>query len=141
MAESDALRLYLITLRSRQNISQDKVADTIGMARRTYKAWELGETKDIKVPWAVRAIKFLGGSLEHLGILDTVSEEEGEKLALDWLALPPDQRNPLPEQNHHDSVKLTHVIERLRADAQHDPSVLDMVIAYLDGRRSSRPTP
>lgn len=36
-----------------------------------------------------------------------------------------------------DPVKLEHVIEQLRADAQADPAILDMVMAYLDGRRSS----
>lgn len=147
VSSSDAIRSYIMTLRVDQKISQDSLADAIGMARRTYIAWETGEIKDIKVPLVVRAIKRLGGALEHLGVLDEADEVAGRDLALRWLRLAPDQRAQMGriqakldrviELGEGDPLKLVEVINRLRDDVQHDPIILDLVLSYLDGRRSA----
>lgn len=148
VSESDAVRSYIRTLRSEQSISQDTVADAIRMARRTYIAWEAGAgIKDIKAPALIRVIKFLGGAFEHLEELDTATDTRAEQMARDWVHLTPDQKTQFKriqrkfrrviELGEDDPNRLEQVVERLRADARADPALLDMVMAYLDGRRSS----
>jgi transcriptional regulator with XRE-family HTH domain len=144
VSDSEVLRAYITTLRSEQRVSQKAVADAISMPLRTYQAWENAETKDIKLPLAVRAIQHLGGLLDHLGELK--DEEDAARLARDWVRLSPEQRQQVSrikakaqrviELGERDPAKMEQVIERLRADAQADPVVLDMVLAWLDGRRS-----
>ena len=145
---SNAIRAYITTLRAEQKISQDKLAGAIGLAPRTYKAWEKGTIKDMKVPLIIRAIRFLGGDFEHLGELDQVDTARAEQMARDWLALTKEQRaqairiqakfQRVVELGEHDPVRLRQVVEQLRADAESDPAVLDAITAYLDGRRSGR---
>lgn len=146
VSDSDVVRAYITTLRKEQHISQEAVAGAIPMALRTYKAWEGGSTKDIKVPLAIRAIKFLGGTVEHLWEMDIATEASAAQLARDWARLTPEQRVQASQfeakfrrviaLGEQDPVKLEQVIERLRADAQADPAVLDLVLVWLDGRRS-----
>lgn len=57
MAYSDALRGYLSHLREENKVSQKTLADAMGIARNTYIAWETGETKDLKVPLMIRAMR------------------------------------------------------------------------------------
>jgi transcriptional regulator with XRE-family HTH domain len=150
VSASDAVRVYIRTLRDAQEISQDTVADAIRMARRTYTAWEAGtEIKDIKAPALIRAIKFLGGAFDHLEELENATDDHAEQLARDWIKLTPEQRvqvgrihskfRRVIELGDNDPARLEQVVQRLRNDARTDPAVLDVVIAYLDGRRSSLP--
>jgi transcriptional regulator with XRE-family HTH domain len=148
VSESEAIRAYIMRLRTGQGISQDSLADDIGMPRRTYIAWETGETKDIKAPALIRAIKVLGGAFTHLGLLDDAPEERGRQIADEWLHLTPEQREQAERIQSKfervialaddDPARLEQVIERIRSDARSDPAVLDVIVAYLDGRRSSR---
>lgn len=147
MAYSDALRGYIVELRTQQGVSQKTLAEAMGIARNTYIAWETGETKDIKTPLVVRAIKYLGGLLDHLALLES-AEEQGRTVAREWLALSPEERQQLArvesklrrviELSDKDPDRLEQVIERLRSDARADPAILDLVMAYIDGRRSGR---
>lgn len=148
VVESKAVRVYIRALRSERDFTQDAVADAIHVARRTYIAWEAGNAiKDIKAPVLIRAIKFLGGAFEHLGSFDDKTEAQITKMARDWVALSPAEQAEATRlrqkveyvvaKGDDDPVRLGQVIQRLRADAQADPAVLDMVMAYLDGRRSS----
>lgn len=149
VAGSDALRAYISTLRSVQGYSQDAVADSIGIARRTYIAWETGETKDIKAPLIIRAIKLLGGAFGHLADLDEATEEEAERKAREWLKMTPEERAQVErihakfrrviEIGDQDPERLEQVVEQIRADARADPAILDLVLAYMAGRRSSLP--
>lgn len=150
VSASDAVRVYIRTLRDAQEISQDTVADAIRMARRTYTAWEAGtEIKDIKAPALIRAIKFLDGAFDHLEELENATDDRAEQLARDWVRLTPEQRAQVGrmrtkfrrviELGDNDPARLEQVVQRLRTDARTDPAVLDVVIAYLDGRRSSLP--
>lgn len=83
---SDALRSYIRTLRQERKVSQGALAERIGVAPRTYKAWETGGTKDIKAPFLVRAIRYLRGSFDQVAeISDNATSEEGAQMALDWL--------------------------------------------------------
>jgi transcriptional regulator with XRE-family HTH domain len=146
VSDSDVIRAYIVALRTEQRISQESVANAIGMAKRTYQAWENRQTKDIKIPLAIRAVRFLGGSLEHLEEIDQATEAEAERTARDWLKLTPEQKaqasriqskfRRVIELGEQEPEKLEQVIERLRADARTDPALLDVIIAYLDGRRS-----
>jgi transcriptional regulator with XRE-family HTH domain len=147
MAYAEALRGFISHLRKEQDVSQRALAEAIGVARGTYIAWETGETKDLKVPLMVRALRFFGVPLDHLEGLATVdTEEEGRELADKWLKLSPEERaqqerihtkfRRVVELGDKDPEKLEQVVERLRADARADPAILDMVMGYLDGRRS-----
>lgn len=147
MAYSDALRGYIIELRTRQGVSQKALAEAMGIARNTYIAWETGETKDIKTPLVVRAIRYLGGLLDHLALLDS-AEDQGRTVAREWLALSPEERQQMARiesklrrviaLGEEDPERLEQVVERLRADARADPTILDLVLAYIDGRRSAQ---
>ena len=148
VSASDAVRVYIRTLRDVQEISQDTVADAIRMARRTYTAWEAGtEIKDIKAPALIRAIKFLGGAFNHLEALEDASDAQAEQIARNWLKLTPDQQMQVGRIQHKfqraielgedDPARLEQVVERLRLDVRSDPVVLDVVMAWLDGRRSN----
>jgi len=149
MAYSEALRGFISHLRKEQKISQKALAEAIGIARGTYIAWETGETKDLKVPLMVRALQFFGVPLERLeAIGEAETEDEGRQIADDWLKMPPDERaqaerirtkfRAIVEIGEQDPERLEQVIERLRADARGDPAILDMVLAYMDGRRTLR---
>jgi|SRR5688572_5351769 len=80
---SDAMRAYVVTLRKGRGVSQDDLARKIGMAPRTYLAWETGEIKDIKAPFLMRAISTLRGIPAHLMRLSEEDQdvEHGEALA------------------------------------------------------------
>ena len=141
--------MYITTLRQAQNINQDRLAEAMGIARRTYLAWESGETKDIKTPLLIRALRFLGGSFNHLALLDGASEDAARTLAEDWLMRrsgaqqqhsdqPPGEVRRVIEIGIEEPERLDQIIDRLRSDARADPLILDLVLAYLDGRRSNR---
>lgn len=66
MSYADALRGYLSHLRKENKVSQPVLAEAMGIARNTYIAWETGETKDLKVPLMIRAMRFFHVPLEHL---------------------------------------------------------------------------
>lgn len=147
MAYADALRGYISHLRERQDVPQWKLAEAMGIARNTYLAWETGETKDLKVPRLVRALRFFGVPLEYLEQLGAAeTEEQGRQLAEEWLNMSPEQRaqasrieskfQKVIELSEQDPDQIIQIINRLRADAQSDPALLDTVIGYLDGRRS-----
>lgn len=149
MAYSEALRGFIAHLRRESKVSQQALADEIGVARNTYIAWERGGTKDLKVPLMIKALRFFGVPLEHLEALGQVdTEEEGQQLAAAWLRLTPDERaqearihakfRRMIELADDDPKRMEQVIERMRTDARADPAILDVIEAYLDGRRSRR---
>lgn len=148
VSEADAIRAYISTLRAGRGMSQDALASQIGMAPRTYKAWETGETKDIKIPRVLRAIRVLGGTFDHLEELDNATEDDAKRLAREWVQLTPEQQEQVTrlrskvrrviELSEQDPDRLEQVIERLRSDARADPAILDLVLAYIDGRRSAQ---
>jgi len=151
MAYADALRGYITRLREKQGVSQRALAEAMGVARNTYLLWETGDTKDLKTPLVVRALRFLGVPLDQLEqLVGAETEEEGQQLADSWIESTKEGRTKLAriedkfrrviELSDEEPERVRQVIERLRADARSDPAILDIVMAYLDGRRS-RPTP
>lgn len=82
----DAIRGYVIKMREHSKISQDKLADSIGMPQRTYIAWETGETKDIKAPFLLKALQVLGAPFAHLERLVDKRYEDGARLAESWIS-------------------------------------------------------
>lgn len=147
MAYADALRGYISHLREEKGTSQRELAEAMGIARNTYIAWETGETKDLKAPLLIRALRFLSVPLEHLEeLVDAETEEEGRALANRWLQFTPEQQaqanriavklDRVIELGEQDPERLIQIVNRLRADSQNDSALLDMIIGYLDGRRS-----
>lgn len=147
MSYADALRGYVSHLREGNKVSQRTLADAMEIARNTYISWKTGETKDLKYPLLMRALRFFGVPAEHLSKLaDLETEEEGRQLADSWLVMSPEQRQQVERiqtkldrviaLSEHDPERLEVVIARLRNDALSDPAILDLVMAWLDGRRS-----
>lgn len=146
VSESDAIRAYIITLRSEQHITQTAAAKASGLGDRAYKSWEAGDTQDIKGPPLIRLVRFLGGSFDDLESLEHADADAGRDRALAWLKIPTDQRSAarvgfrqIIELGEQDPERLRQIVERLRDDSRADPTVLDMVLAWLDGRRSFHP--
>lgn len=77
----DALRGFVIRLRDGRGVSQDKLADAIGMPRRTYIAWETGEIKDLKAPPLLKILQELGVPSLWLERLVDKRYEDGARLA------------------------------------------------------------
>ena len=147
MSYADALRGYISHLREENKVSQKTLAEAMGIARNTYIAWETGETKDLKVPLMIRAMRFFRVPLEHLEELaDAETEDQGRQIADTWLKMTPEQQAQVSrmqtklgriiELGEQDPARLEQAVERLRADAQADPVILDLVMVWLDGRRS-----
>jgi transcriptional regulator with XRE-family HTH domain len=145
---NDPLRSYVITLRKGQKLSQEDVAEKLGKGRRTYIAWETGETKDLKLPVARSLVRILDGAFEHLGMMDELSADEARELAEHWLKMSPGERGAartsasklrrVVELAADDPQRLDDVIRQLRNDARADPAVLDLIAGYLAGLRASR---
>lgn len=86
---AQAIRGYIRTLRTERGATQAEVADHIKMPLTTYKDWERGITKDIKMPFALRAVKFLRGSLDQVAEMsDETTAADGEAMARAWVQSP-----------------------------------------------------
>jgi transcriptional regulator with XRE-family HTH domain len=86
---AEAIRGYIRTLRIGREKTQPDMAHAINMGLRTYKEWELGNTKDIKAPYLIRALHFLSGSIEQIASLtDAATLQDGIALAEERLRDP-----------------------------------------------------
>ena len=83
LMSADGMRVYISTLRKGRGLSQDALAESIGMNPRTYLAWETGKIQDIKAPFLLKAVGVLRGSSDHLVRLadDKIGADEGRSLA------------------------------------------------------------
>lgn len=133
--DSDAIRAYISTLRAGRSLSQDDVAAAMGLARRTYIEWETGGTSDLKAPPLVRAIQFLQGRFEHLGMLIGGTEADGERLA--QVQLSGVGASILDELLTNDDGRRA-ILERVYLMTK-DPELRGQIRGYLDGIESSRP--
>lgn len=119
---SQAVRAYIVGLRKSQGITIDAVVEAIRMPRRTYIAWEQGETKDIKAPFAIRAVKFLKGSLKVLEDIDQLTPEQVAKLAT--------QPADMTDEELDKTIELFESL-------QDDPSALGRWLSYGEGLRDA----
>lgn len=119
---AEALRAYIVGLRKRQGITIDAIVEAIRMPRRTYIAWEQGETKDIKTPFALRAVRFLGGSVKVLEDLDQMTPQQAAALAAD--------ATELSDEDLERTIKLYESL-------QDDPAVLGRWLSYGEGLRDA----
>lgn len=80
---ADGMRMYIATLRKGRGITQEDLAERIGMNARTYLAWETGKIQDIKAPFLLRAVDVLHGSADDLIRLadDAMGIDAGKELA------------------------------------------------------------
>ena len=116
LVTADALRSYVRTLRKGRKVSQPKLAEAIGMALRTYKDWELGTTVNIDAPYLIRAVQFLGGSLEQLANLPgTATAEDGARLAEQWLSRDAvvAEFAPRPDETPEEASRVNRLLELL----------------------------
>lgn len=80
---ADGMRMYIATLRKGRGLTQEDLAERIGMNVRTYLAWETGKIQDIKAPFLLRAVDVLQGSAADLIRLadDATGVTTGQDLA------------------------------------------------------------
>ena len=142
--DTDPLRAYIKTLRKGRHISQEHLADQVGMGRRTYVAWERGETKTLKSHYAQAMIRTLSGAPEHLDQLDRLSADAARDLAAAWLAAPtaapsiPSRSRRVIELADNEPPQLEEVIAELRRQAQSDPAILSWIAGFLARGASGR---
>lgn len=146
---TDPLRAYFVTLRKGRRVSQESLADQIGMGRRTYVAWERGETKSLKAQYAQAMIRVLGGAREHLDQIGRMTPSEAKELAESWLTLSQTERAQLNDSAHKlrrvielaedDPARLEEVIRQVQRIARDDAEFLTWLSGYLAGRESHRP--
>lgn len=84
----DAVRAYLREMRIGRRISQDELADAIGLSRRALIDWEMGRTEDIKSGAMIKAIAYLRGAVSDIATLVDASLDRGIELAKERLAIP-----------------------------------------------------
>jgi hypothetical protein len=85
------------------------------MGVRTYKGWEMGETKDIKTTHLLRAVREVGGSLDQLAMIDDqATADDGEALARAWLETHGHQPPP-PAQVVDLSTQFCDLLQQLAA--------------------------
>jgi transcriptional regulator with XRE-family HTH domain len=143
---ADAVRAYVAELRDGRGFTQEEFARAIGMPKRTYQAWETGETEELKTSFLLRAIRVLHGSFQFLGLLENASAEEGERLARSWLALTSEQQQLADEfavnmaalASLPDQERVMRLLTDLRREAQYDVEVLNVMEDLLRGRRQRR---
>lgn len=136
MASADAIRSYIITLRTRQDISQEDVADAIGLTRRAYIYWEKKTTRDIKLPIVVKALEAVNGWVGHLGQLATASENEARDLANAWLNLSPKERQAFNDLLSEEAGRQRLI--RSALEVTDDPVLQGRLQGYLDGLREEQ---
>jgi transcriptional regulator with XRE-family HTH domain len=89
----EAVRGYLRELRLGQHISQDKLAEVMGITKQALLDWEKGRTQDIKTGPMLKAVRYLRGRLEDIASLADATFEKGAALAAQRLAEPPLELN------------------------------------------------
>lgn len=126
----DGLRAYIRLLRQSQRVSQEQLADAIGLSRRAFIYWETGQTDDIKLTPIVKAIAYLRAPIEHVQqlVATEATAAEGEQLAQAWLAndQQPVKIERTPEANAIDEVRAA--IVKMRAELERLERKLDSVV-------------
>lgn len=120
----EAVREYLKALRMGRGISQDALADAVGLSRRAWINWENGETEDIKTGVMLKAIRAVQGAITDVEALADASIDEGIKLARTRLAQPlvelsaeQQQRlgriaNAVPDESVDEALSLLETLQR-----------------------------
>lgn len=73
--EGDAVRAYLRALREAQDISQQAVADALGVQRVTWGNYELGKNKTMTSDALLTVLRYLNGSFRDLQELAAKSDD------------------------------------------------------------------
>jgi transcriptional regulator with XRE-family HTH domain len=83
MSPRDAMRAHLARLREGQEISQEKIAEVLGMTRKSWGDYERGHTLDLRYGDVMIVFRYLKGSFSDMPKLtyEGVTAEEGRRLA------------------------------------------------------------
>ena len=77
----NAIREYIRVLREGQNVTQEKLGETIGLSRQAVNEWEKGRTYDMRGSSLIKAIIFLKGRMTDVSLLLNASVEQGYEFA------------------------------------------------------------
>lgn len=133
----NTVQAYIKELRVGRRISQEELADIIGLSRRALIDWESGKTEGIKDAPLFRAIDTLRAGLHHVHYLATHPEitiEQAVSLARAWL-----QGDDILDAEIQDFATQIHqrgkVAEALALiqELENDPSALDRLLGYGHG--------
>lgn len=84
----DAVRGYILELRKGRGVTQDELAEVIGMTKQALLEWEKGRTQELKGTPMLKAVEHLKGAAEDLMRLVDASFEQGMALARQRLKEP-----------------------------------------------------
>lgn len=130
MATEDAIRGYIVTLRKLRDVKQADLAAAVGLQRRAYIDYEMGRTPDLWAAGLLSALRYLGGSFDHLRDLARPSatftdgremaemrlrEEAGNELAALSATIGPDEYEAFLEQAQQAAINQSQVFGQVLA--------------------------
>lgn len=124
---NDGLRAYVRERRRWRNLTQEQLAEKIGMSLRAYTDWERGKRPTIKSTLLTQIVEALGAAPEHVAELlsRSVPPERARELArIDRIIA-----ETSPEE-------LDRIVADLRARAEREPALIVILRALL-GRSSA----
>lgn len=141
---TDAVRAYLRTLRERRGLTQEAVADALGMQRVNWGRYEKGRNQTMSSDLLLAAMRVLGGSFRDLKDLagDNADEAMGAMLAIRRA-----ERIAAGELSAYEETAGTDELNQLLAEieqfyreaAEHPPSFLGWLRRRLPGGGGPRP--
>lgn len=131
----NTVQAYLRELRIGRKISQEELADAIGLSRRAYLDWESGKTEGIKDTPLFRAIDMLKAGLHHIHYLATHPEtpiEQAVLIAKAWLKGNDILDTEVQEfvANIKQSGKVAEALDIIQQLEELDPLSLERLLGY-----------
>ena len=107
-----AVIAYLREIRDKRGLSQEALAQATGLSLRQVNRWENGGSDMLKADTLMKAVEFLGASLEQTKFLiihSDLSADEGRRRAHEWLNSGNIDKLPDPVQRLAQSLDLAHM--------------------------------
>lgn len=129
----EALRIYIRELRKARGITQEGLADAMGLSLRGLTRWEAGQTDEIKSGPLFKAIDYLKAPMTHVQQLisnTAMSIDEVQALVRDWL-----REEQIVVSQFAASIPDDQVSEALDLirELKDDPLALNRLLGYAHG--------
>lgn len=118
-------------------MSQDELAERIGISPRAYTAWERGEIQDIKATYFFSALRALYGQSERiLELTDESTEEDGGSIAEEWLSRTKDDYMVMIERQREQS-QLKRLLILLAEGVEPQQAAIIVLEEFQDSARDT----
>lgn len=136
-AAMNTIQAYLRAIRIGRSISQEHLAESIGMSRRALIDWEQGKTEGMRDARLFQIIDMLQAAVHHVYYLGThpeVSAEQATAMAEAWLKGDDILDGEIDEflVKIQDQGKMSEALTIIRQLSE-DPSSLDRLLGYGQG--------